>query len=185
MQKHAARRLHYDLRLQFGEVLKSWAVTRGPSLDPADQRLAVHVEDHPLEYASFEGAIPKGEYGAGAVIVWDRGTWVPVGDAEEGCRNGRLKFRLAGEKLRGGWSLERACDRQWSRVLCAGLSALAGGHRQQAAGCALSVRSNAHLVQGEMRQHPEAAVGMAALLLAEPRNGTLTYVPFRSSGAGR
>ena len=107
VQKHAARRLHYDLRLQFGEVLKSWAVTRGPSLDPADRRLAVHVEDHPLEYGSFEGTIPKEEYGAGAVIVWDRGTWVPVGESEEGYRNGRLKFRLAGEKLRGGWMLVR------------------------------------------------------------------------------
>ncbi len=101
------RRLHYDLRLQFGDVFKSWAVTRGPSLDPADRRLAVHVEDHPLEYASFEGAIPMGEYGAGTVMVWDRGAWVPVGDAEEGYRTGRLKFRLAGEKLRGGWMLVR------------------------------------------------------------------------------
>src|SRR5512134_3192951 len=111
VQKHAARRLHYDLRLQLGGTLKSWAVTRGPSLDPADRRLAVHVEDHPLEYGSFEGVIPKGEYGAGAVIVWDRGTWVPVGDAEDGYRNGRLKFRLAGEKLRGGWSLVRLSSR--------------------------------------------------------------------------
>src|SRR5512134_3683949 len=107
VQKHAARRLHYDLRLQLGDTLKSWAVTRGPSLDPADRRLAVHVEDHPLEYGGFEGTIPKGEYGGGAVIVWDRGTWVPIGDPEEGYRKGRLKFRLAGEKLQGGWTLAR------------------------------------------------------------------------------
>ncbi len=111
VQKHAARRLHYDLRLQLGDALKSWAVTRGPSLDPADRRLAVHVEDHPLDYGGFEGTIPKGEYGGGAVIVWDRGTWVPVGDPEEGYRKGRLKFRLAGEKLKGGWTLARMKSR--------------------------------------------------------------------------
>ena len=107
VQKHAARRLHYDLRLELGGTLKSWAVTRGPSLDPKVRRLAVHVEDHPLEYTDFEGAIPDGEYGAGAMIVWDRGTWVPMGDAEKGYRAGQLKFRLVGEKLRGGWMLVR------------------------------------------------------------------------------
>jgi bifunctional non-homologous end joining protein LigD len=111
IQKHAARRLHYDLRLQFGDVLKSWAVTRGPSLDPADRRLAVHVEDHPLEYGDFEGIIPKGQYGGGAVLVWDRGTWVPVGDPEESYRKGRLKFRLLGKKLQGGWTLARMHSR--------------------------------------------------------------------------
>ena len=105
IQKHAARRLHYDLRLQFGDVLKSWAITKGPSLDPAVKRLAAHVEDHPLEYANFEGTIPKGEYGAGAVIVWDRGTWAPMRDPDEDYEKGELKVRLAGEKLRGGWTV--------------------------------------------------------------------------------
>ena len=107
VQKHAARRLHYDLRLQFGDTLKSWAVPQGPSLDPKVRRLAVHTEDHPLEYADFEKPIPKGQYGAGAMIIWDRGTWVPMGDAEADYRKGTLKFRLSGEKLGGGWTLVR------------------------------------------------------------------------------
>src|SRR5918996_1314173 len=107
VQKHAARRLHYDLRMQFGDTLRSWAVPQGPSLDPKIRRLAVHVEDHPLEYYDFEGPIPKGQYGAGAMIVWDRGSWVPMGDPEEGYRKGSLKFRLLGEKLGGGWTLVR------------------------------------------------------------------------------
>ena len=107
VQKHAARRLHYDLRLQFGDALKSWAVPNGPSLDPKARRLAVHVEDHPLEYVDFEAQIPKGQYGAGGMIVWDRGTWIPMGDPEEGYRKGSLKFRLDGEKLGGGWTLVR------------------------------------------------------------------------------
>jgi bifunctional non-homologous end joining protein LigD len=107
IQKHAARRLHYDFRLELGGVLVSWAVTKGPSLVPGEKRLAVHVEDHPLDYGGFEGTIPKGEYGGGAVIVWDKGTWAPVGDAEKGLKKGHLEFELVGEKLRGRWHLVR------------------------------------------------------------------------------
>ena len=101
VQKHAARRLHYDFRLELDGTLKSWAVPKGPSLDPADKRMAVHVEDHPLAYGDFEGVIPPGQYGAGTVIVWDRGTWEPVGDPRAGYRAGKLKFELHGEKLHG------------------------------------------------------------------------------------
>ena len=114
VQKHAARRLHYDLRLQFGDTLRSWAVPQGPSLDPKVRRLAVHVEDHPLEYADFEQPIPKGQYGAGAMIVWDRGSWTPMGDPEVEYQKGTLKFRLSGEKLGGGWMLVRLNPRKAS-----------------------------------------------------------------------
>ena len=107
IQKHAASRLHYDFRLELGGTLKSWAVPKGPSLDPSVKRMAVHVEDHPLGYASFEGTIPKGQYGAGTVIVWDRGEWAPVDDPEAGYRAGRLRFDLHGEKLHGRWNLVR------------------------------------------------------------------------------
>ena len=107
VQKHAARRLHYDFRLEMDGVLKSWAVTRGPSLIPGEKRLAVEVEDHPLDYGSFEGTIPKGEYGGGAVIIWDRGTWTPIGDARKGLAKGHLEFELHGEKLKGRWHLVR------------------------------------------------------------------------------
>ncbi|WP_421461097.1 DNA ligase D [Agrobacterium tumefaciens] len=107
IQKHDARRLHYDFRLEMDGVLKSWAVTRGPSLDPEDKRLAVHVEDHPLSYGDFEGVIPKGQYGGGTVILWDRGVWRPIGDAKKGYRKGHLEFELEGEKLKGRWHLVR------------------------------------------------------------------------------
>ncbi|MHB1304076.1 MAG: DNA ligase D [Acidiphilium sp.] len=107
VQKHDARRLHYDFRLEMDGVLKSWAVTKGPSLVPGEKRLAVHVEDHPLEYGDFEGTIPKGEYGGGTVIVWDRGTWSPIGDARTGYAKGHLDFELRGNKLAGSWHLVR------------------------------------------------------------------------------
>jgi bifunctional non-homologous end joining protein LigD len=107
VQKHDARRLHYDFRLELDGVLKSWAVTRGPSLVPGEKRLAVEVEDHPLEYGGFEGTIPEGEYGGGAVMIWDRGTWTPTGDAHKGLAKGHLDFELHGEKLKGRWHLVR------------------------------------------------------------------------------
>src|SRR5438128_6089199 len=107
IQKHAASRLHYDFRLEHAGALLSWAVPKGPSLDPADRRLAVRVEDHPIEYGGFEGIIPAGEYGGGSVLLWDRGTWSPSGDVEAGLRKGHLDFELEGEKLRGAWRLIR------------------------------------------------------------------------------
>ncbi len=107
IQKHAASRLHYDFRLQLDGVLKSWAVTKGPSLNPADKRLAVHVEDHPLDYGSFEGTIPQGQYGGGTVMLWDTGTWEPLGDPERDLQRGNLTFNLHGKRLKGRWHLVR------------------------------------------------------------------------------
>src|SRR5947209_8572492 len=106
IQKHDATRLHYDLRLEFDGVFKSWAVTKGPSLDPHDKRLAVEVEDHPLDYGDFEGTIPEGQYGGGTVQLWDRGYW-ESDDPERGFKKGDLKFTLHGEKLHGSWVLVR------------------------------------------------------------------------------
>jgi bifunctional non-homologous end joining protein LigD len=118
VQKHAARRLHYDLRLELDGVFKSWAVTKGPSLDPHERRLAVEVEDHPLDYGDFEGTIPQGQYGGGTVMLWDRGYWSPEGtaSAKSQLRKGDLKFVLMGEKLRGGWVLVRMRSEGEKRV---------------------------------------------------------------------
>ncbi len=107
VQKHAAGHLHYDFRLEMDGVLKSWAVAKGPSVDPAVRRLAMETEDHPLTYGGFEGIIPKGQYGGGTVMVWDHGTWEPIGDPRATYRAGRMKFILNGDKMRGQWALVR------------------------------------------------------------------------------
>lgn len=112
IQKHAATRLHYDFRLEMEGVLRSWAVPKGPSMDPDEKRLAVHVEDHPMDYGDFEGIIPKGQYGGGTVLLWDRGVWIPEGDPVAAYKKGHLKFRLEGEKLHGGWNLVRLGGRR-------------------------------------------------------------------------
>jgi bifunctional non-homologous end joining protein LigD len=129
VQKHAARRLHYDLRLEMGGTLKSWAVPKGPSVNSGEKRLAVHVEDHPVEYGDFEGVIPAGEYGGGPVIVWDRGWYRPLkpGDPLEQLERGKLEVELHGYKLRGGWTLARMSgkDRDW--LLLKKRDAFAGG----------------------------------------------------------
>src|SRR5262249_47829213 len=118
VQKHAARQLHYDFRMELEGVLTSCAIPKAPSLDPKNKRLAMETEDNPVEYGPFEGIIPKGEYGGGTVLLWDRGTWTPVEDAKKGYRAGRLKFLLDGEKLRGLFTLVKTKgrdtrDRSW------------------------------------------------------------------------
>ena len=113
IQKHRASHLHYDLRLEMDGVLKSWAVPKGPSLDPSVRRLAMAVEDHPLDYADFEGIIPEGEYGGGTVMVWDKGTYVPETNMADGFSKGELKFSLQGTKLKGSWALVRTSGRHW------------------------------------------------------------------------
>jgi bifunctional non-homologous end joining protein LigD len=116
IQRHDAMRLHYDLRLELDGVYKSWAVTKVPSLDPAVKRLAVQVEDHPIDYGTFEGIIPEGEYGGGTVQLWDRGTWMPESPEapESSLEKGHLKFELNGERMKGGWALVRMKDRPTS-----------------------------------------------------------------------
>jgi bifunctional non-homologous end joining protein LigD len=113
VQKHRASHLHYDFRLERDGVLKSWAVPKGPSLDPAVRRLAMAVEDHPIDYADFEGIIPEGEYGGGTVMVWDRGTYIPENQMTSDFERGQLKFTLQGVKLKGSWVLVRTKGRQW------------------------------------------------------------------------
>jgi len=114
VQKHRASHLHYDFRLEHDGVMLSWAVPKGPSLDPANKRFAMQTEDHPIEYNQFEGVIPEGEYGGGTVMIWDRGTWEPeVDDVDAALAKGDLKFTLHGKKLRGSWVLVRMRLRQW------------------------------------------------------------------------
>src|ERR1700735_831791 len=132
VQKHAARQLHYDFRLEWDGVFKSWAVARGPSLNPADKRLAVEVEDHPLDYGDFEGTIPKGQYGGGTVMLWDRGYWEPEGSLtpEEALEKGDLKFTLDGKKLHGSWVLVRM---RWGKTADKRKNWLLIKHRDDAA----------------------------------------------------
>ena len=115
VQKHRASALHYDFRLEAGGTLRSWAVPKGPSLDPKQRRLAMEVEDHPLEYASFEGIIPEGEYGGGTVMIWDEGVWAPMEDVDpaKALDSGEIRFLLDGKKLKGSFTLVRTGDRKW------------------------------------------------------------------------
>ena len=115
MQRHRATALHYDFRLEAGGTLRSWAVPKGPSLDPKQRRLAMEVEDHPLEYASFEGIIPEGEYGGGTVMIWDEGMWAPMEDVDpaKALDSGEIRFLLDGKKLKGSFTLVRTGDRKW------------------------------------------------------------------------
>src|SRR5688572_30286820 len=112
VQKHDATRLHYDFRLEHDGVLKSWAVPKEPSLSTKDRRLAVQTEDHPLDYGGFEGEIPEGQYGAGSVVIWDRGHWTPLGDPDEGLKDGKLDFELEGRRLKGRFTLVRMAERE-------------------------------------------------------------------------
>jgi bifunctional non-homologous end joining protein LigD len=113
VQHHIATKDHYDFRLEWEGVLKSWAVPKGPSYNPQEKRLAIEVEDHPLSYRNFEGVIPKGEYGAGPVMLWDEGTWDPITNVKEGFKNKIFKFTLNGKKLMGNWALIHMEEKQW------------------------------------------------------------------------
>jgi bifunctional non-homologous end joining protein LigD len=115
VQKHRASALHYDFRLEAGGTMPSWAVPKGPSLDPRQRRLAMEVEDHPLEYANFEGIIPDGEYGGGTVMIWDEGVWAPMEDVDpvRAIKSGEMRFVLEGKKLKGSFTLVRTGDRKW------------------------------------------------------------------------
>jgi len=171
VQKHAARRLHWDFRLELGGTLRSWAVPKGPSADPADKRMAVEVEDHPIEYADFEGLIPAGNYGAGAVIVWDRGAWRALGDPVRGLEEGKLIFELHGYKLHGEWTLVRTRrgqggKREWLLMKHRG-DAWAGPGRPFPEASVLSGRLLEEVEPGASRV--ERAVGEAARLGAPER----------------
>jgi bifunctional non-homologous end joining protein LigD len=176
VQKHAARRLHFDLRLELGGVLKSWAVTRGPSLDPADKRLAVEVEDHPLDYGSFEGVIAEG-YGAGSVMLWDDGVWEPdpsIGNAAEALARGNLKFILHGQRLRGGWDLVRMKPRpkerqpQWLLIKRRDAAAQPDDGERLAAEALTSVTSARTMEQIAAGLPPAAAQASPANATPEP-----------------
>ena len=159
IQKHWASRLHYDFRLELDGVMLSWAVPKGPSYDTADKRMAVHVEDHPISYSAFEATIPPKQYGAGKVMIWDKGIWVPVGDPRKGLEKGDLKFDLYGHKLRGrmgsredqesGGKAGRVAASQGARLICAPGERLQRGRRDAGQRCrpaAANWRDRAHPV---------------------------------------
>ena len=162
VQKHAARRLHWDFRLELGGTLRSWAVPKGPSHDVADKRMAVEVEDHPIEYADFEGIIPAGNYGAGAVIVWDRGSWRPIGDPVAGLEEGKLVFELTGYKLRGEWTLVRTRRQEGGKPQW-----LLMKHRDAFAGP--RAISEASVLSGRLVEEVASGVDRAAAALGEAR----------------
>ncbi|HEX9244066.1 MAG TPA: DNA polymerase ligase N-terminal domain-containing protein [Anaeromyxobacter sp.] len=184
VQKHAARRLHWDFRLELDGTLRSWAVPKGPSYDPADKRLAVEVEDHPVEYADFEGVIPAGQYGAGPVIVWDRGAWRPHGDPRRALADGKLVFDLAGYKLRGEWTLvrtRRASGGKQEWLLLKHRDALAGPGRAVPEESVLTGRRVEELPAGDVRAN--AALAEARRLGAPPRRGAGPIRPMRPDEA--
>jgi bifunctional non-homologous end joining protein LigD len=161
VQKHDATNLHYDLRLRVGEVLKSWAVPRGPSFDPREKRLAIEVEDHPLEYAGFEGTIPEGQYGAGSVMIWDNGRWSAEGDAAKSLKDGMLKFRLEGQRLKGRWMLVRskrpAKQPQWLLIKERDSEASAGVHAETFATSVTTGRTMEEIAAGKPARPPVQA----------------------------
>jgi len=187
IQKHAARRLHYDLRLELDGVLKSWAVTRGPSLVPGDKRLAVEVEDHPLDYGNFEGTIPKGQYGGGTVMLWDTGSWKPDGDPRRGLKKGHLEFEIVGEKLKGRWHLVRmagkAGEKRTNWLLIKGEDAFARAEGdpdllEEATSSVKSGRSMDEIAAGkEPKARRKAAAAKAAPMpgFIEPQLATLKH----------
>ena len=155
IQKHAASQLHYDFRLEIDGVLKSWAVTKGPSVSPSDKRLAVQVEDHPIDYGDFEGTIPKGQYGGGTVMLWDRGTWEATNeDPAKSLSKGELKFTLHGEKLHGGWVLVRMSRARSSRT-----SWLLIKHRDEFAGDVDVTEDDRSVASGRVMEDIEAGRG--------------------------
>jgi bifunctional non-homologous end joining protein LigD len=178
VQKHAARRLHYDLRLELDGTLKSWAVAKGPSLVPGEKRLAIHVEDHPLEYGSFEGNIPAGQYGAGSVIVWDRGTWLPDGDPHKGLAKGHLAFDLDGSKLKGHWHLvrmkRRPKEKQESWLLIKSDDAAA---RDQKAPDILDEKPNSIVTRKSVEAVAKSGAGAAVPSFIEPCLAKLSDKP--------
>jgi len=177
IQKHAARRTHFDFRLEHDGTLRSWAVTRGPSLDPSQKRLAVMTEDHPLDYGRFEGVIPKGEYGAGPVMIWDEGTWEPIGDPDEGLAKGDLKFRLHGKRLKGDFVLVRMKPRKEDRgrenwLLIKKRDAYAGGDLEPTEDYDTSVESGRTMDQIRSGDVPVWTAKAQKKTPAEPAKGT-------------